>query len=90
MRAEGVFALVEQASALGSSGAFVVIVFALFTRWGGVRAATSTLLVGLVVYLVATYAGATAPYLLSLAASLVTYVVIATLDERLVPAMARR
>lgn len=89
VRAEGVFALVEEASAFGSSGAFVVIVFALFTRWGGARTAATTLLAGLVVYLVATYAELTAPYLLSLAASLVTYVVGSVLGQRLVPALAK-
>jgi Na+/proline symporter len=73
VRAEGVFALVEQASAFGSSGVLVVVVFALFTRLGGARTAAATLLVGLAVYLGATYGEARAPFLLSLGASLATY-----------------
>jgi Na+/proline symporter len=72
-RAEGVFALVEQASALGSSGALVTAVFGLFTRIGGPLAAIATLLAGMVTYVVGSYTGITAPYLLSLGASLVTY-----------------
>ncbi|MGQ0646313.1 MAG: sodium:solute symporter family protein [Gemmatimonadaceae bacterium] len=82
VKAEGVFALVEQASAFGSSGVLVVVVFALFTRFGGARSATATLLAGLSVYLVATYSGARTPYLLSLGAALVTYVVSAVLGPR--------
>lgn len=73
VRADGVFELVEQASAFGSSGALVVVCFALFTRLGGPRTATATLLAGLGVYLVGTYAGAQAPFLLSLGAAVVTY-----------------
>jgi Na+/proline symporter len=80
IRSDGVFALVEQASALGSSGAFVVIVFALFTRWGGPRTAGATLLAGLGVYLAGTVAGVRAPFVLSLAAALLTYVVGAVLE----------
>lgn len=75
VRAEGVFALVEEASAFGSSGALVVICFALFTRWGGAPTAMATLLMGLVSYLVATYSGVRAPFVLSLLLSLGTYVV---------------
>jgi Na+/proline symporter len=73
VRAEGVFALVEQASAFGSSGVLVVVVFALFTRLGGSRTAAATLLTGLAVYLVATYAGARTPFLMSLVASILVY-----------------
>ena len=73
VRARGVFALVEQASAFGTSGVLVVVSFALFTRFGGARTATATLLIGLAVYLTATYTGARTPYLLSLGAALGTY-----------------
>lgn len=38
LSAEGVYALVESASAFGSAGVFIVAVFALFTRFGGARA----------------------------------------------------
>ena len=81
-RAEGVFELVEQASAFGSSGALVITVFGLFTRWGGSKAAIATLVAGLLTYLVGSYSGITAPYLLSLAASLVTYLGVSAFTGR--------
>ena len=74
LRADGVYALVEQASAFGSAGALVCVCFALFTSLGGPRTAAATLLAGTVSYLVANAADVTAPFLLSLAASLGTYV----------------
>ena len=74
VRAEGIFALVEQASAFGSAGALVTICFGLFTPWGGPRTAMATLVGGLVVYLGSVAAGAPYPFLASLAASLVIYV----------------
>jgi Na+/proline symporter len=78
--AEGVFVLVEQASALGSSGAFVVICFALFTRVGGPKAALATLLVGVVSYSVGSMTAFQYPFLLSLALSLFTYLTVAALE----------
>jgi Na+/proline symporter len=86
VRARGVFALVEEASAFGSAGLLVVVVFALFTRLGGARSAAATLVVGLAVYLTATYAGVRAPYLLSLAAALATYLLGAVLGRRTIAA----
>lgn len=73
LNSEGVFALVEQASALGSSGILVTVLFALFTPWGSARTAAATLVVGLVVYLGGVIAGLPAPYLASLGASLLTW-----------------
>ncbi len=82
VRAEGVFALVEQASAFGSSGTMVVITFALFTRLGGPTTALATLLVGLGVYLGGVLLGLTAPFLTSLGAALATYLVGSALGTR--------
>jgi SSS family solute:Na+ symporter len=79
--AEGILDLVEQASALGSAGVLVTVVFGLFTNWGGARAAIMTLLAGLVVYVVAAFGGAETPFLLSLAASLTTYMVVAAVAK---------
>jgi Na+/proline symporter len=76
IRAEGVFELVESASAFGSAGILVTAVFGLFTPMGGRFAAMGTLLGGLIVYLWATFAGAPYPYLASLATSLLLYVTI--------------
>jgi Na+/proline symporter len=89
-RAEGVFELVEQASAFGSAGALVTVTFGLFTTWGGARAAIAALLTGIVTYLGATLAGATAPFLLSLLLSVVAYAVGARLDKLFPGAVANR
>jgi Na+/proline symporter len=82
VNAEGVFALVEQASAFGSAGALVTVCFGLFTPFGGPRTAAATLVVGVASYLLGTAAGLTAPFLLSLGASLATYVVGALIEPR--------
>jgi Na+/proline symporter len=74
-RAEGVFALVEEASAFGSAGVIVTITFGLFTRLGGPVTATATLAVGALSYLVATYSGFAYPFVLSLLLALGTYVI---------------
>ncbi|HSA55700.1 MAG TPA: hypothetical protein VLE53_08345 [Gemmatimonadaceae bacterium] len=83
LRAEGVFELVEQASAFGTGGTLVTVSFGLFTPIGGPRTALATLVAGLAVYLLATYGGAPYPYLMSLGAALATYLAGAAL-ERLV------
>jgi SSS family transporter len=85
--AEGTLELVEQASAFGSAGTLVTICFGLFTNWGGSRTAIATLLAGVAVYLTATVAGSTTPFLLSLAASLATYVAGALVERA--PEVAR-
>ena len=71
--AEGVFALVEQASAFGSAGSLVVVVFGLFTRIGGPRTAMATLAVGMASYLLGLAADWPYPFLVSLASSLGVY-----------------
>ncbi|MDF2771336.1 MAG: Na+/solute symporter [Geminicoccaceae bacterium] len=80
-RAEGVFALVEQASAFGSAGVIVTVVFGLFTRLGGPAAAMATLVVGTLTYLIATYAGFAYPFVLSLVLSLASYLVGSMLER---------
>ncbi|HEX6942607.1 MAG TPA: hypothetical protein VF128_06745, partial [Gemmatimonadaceae bacterium] len=81
IRAEGVFELVESASAFGSAGILVTAVFGLFTSLGGPFAALATLVGGLLVYLAATFGGFAYPYLLSLGVSLLTYVVVGTMER---------
>ena len=78
VRAEGVFALVEQASAFGSAGTLVTVCFALFTGVGGVVAATAALAGGVLSYLVASYGGFPYPFLASLAVALGAYLLGAT------------
>ena len=77
LRSEGVAALVEQASSLGSSGLFVLLVFGLFTRLGGQASGLGALATGLVVFLIAKHAGQPTPFLLSLAASAATFLALA-------------
>jgi SSS family solute:Na+ symporter len=83
LRSEGVFKLVEQASAFGSAGALVTITFGLFTRFGGPFAALASLTFGTLAYLVASYSGFPQPFLLSLAVSLATYMTSAMLEPLL-------
>ena len=80
--AEGVFALVEEASSFGSAGALVTATFGLFTRFGGSRAATVTLAVSPVTYIVASVSRAETPFLLSLAVALASYVLVASTERR--------
>ncbi|MBM3899061.1 MAG: sodium:solute symporter family protein [Gemmatimonadetes bacterium] len=70
LNSDGVFALVEQASALGSTGVVVTVVFGLFTRLGSPRTAALTLLTGVISYGVATLTAHPTPFLLSLACAL--------------------
>ena len=55
MHAEGVYNLVKDASAFGSGAVFVVFLFGMYTRFGGIRSAISALLVGSVGWFVAHY-----------------------------------
>lgn len=83
LRSEGVFKLVEQASAFGSAGALVTITFGLFTSFGGSLAALATLTLSMLAYLGASYGGIAHPFLLSLAVALTTYVIVAILEQLL-------
>jgi Na+/proline symporter len=74
LHADGVYALVEEASAFGSAGIFVVVTAGLFTRWGGPRAAAGALLAGLAAWVAGAYLLAwETPYLWSLAAAVGGY-----------------
>ncbi len=76
LHAEGVYALVEQASAFGSAGIFVIVTFGLFTRWGGPFAAFMALLTGVGVWVVGSYVLALSwAYLAALASSALAYLV---------------
>ena len=80
VHAKGVFALVEQASAFGSTGALVTITFGLFTSIGGPRTAIATLVAGMLAYLGALTAELPLPFLTSLATALATYGIGAVLE----------
>ncbi len=71
LRADGVSALVHEASSFGSAGLFVILFVGLFTRRGGAASAYAALALGLLAYLGAVSLGWSRPFLTSLAASLV-------------------
>jgi Na+/proline symporter len=81
LHAHGVYALVEEASAFGSSGIFVIGVMGLFSRYGGGRAAMATLIVGITTYVLGAFVFAwEAPYVTSLLCAVGTYAVVGLLD----------
>ena len=81
--AEAVYDLVYQASSFGSAGLFTILVFGLFTRFGGAAAAAAALLAGVIVWAWAYYmAGTEAPFLLSLAAAAAAYAGVGLLARR--------
>ena len=82
LHAAGVFALVERASSFGSAGVLVSACFGLFTGFGGGRAAVATLAMGALSYVAAGAAGAETPFLISLLAAFLTYVLAAALEGR--------
>lgn len=73
--ADGVLALVEQASAFGSAGILVTTLFGLFTTLGSPRTAAATLILALTVYLGATALDSPVPFLASLGAALLTWTI---------------
>jgi Na+/proline symporter len=82
LRFKSIKELVETASAFGSAGAFVVALFALFSRFGGPLAALSTLASGILVWLCGRYlVGIETPYLVSVAAALLVYVSVGVLES---------
>jgi SSS family transporter len=89
LESEGVFALVEQASATGSAGVLVTVTAGLFTPWGGPRTAIATLLGAMLVYLAASFGGFAYPFLASLTAAALVYLAgsAAGLLRRPAPAM---
>lgn len=81
LRADGVYALVEQASAFGSAGILVCACFGLFTQFGGARAAGATLVGSLGTYLLAVASGFGWPFLASLLAAVGVYVGVAAMER---------
>ena len=80
--AESIFELVQQANGLGSAGILVVMVFGLFTKFGGVWAGGVTLVVGFSTWGVGTYVTHwEANYVVSLLASIGAYVTTAALER---------
>lgn len=75
--------LVETASAFGSAGVFVTMMFAMFSRYGGAPSAYAAIGVGMLTWGWSKYVwGFGTPYLAALATAVIAYVVTATLDRR--------
>lgn len=85
--AEGVYALVEDASAFGSAGIFTVAVVGLFSAFGGVRAAYSALIGGCATWVLGHYLlDLPYAYLISLTVAVGAYTVVALTERQLYPA----
>lgn len=83
LHAEGVYDLVKDASSFGSAGIFVVVLFGIFTKFGGRHSGSATLVSGTIVWVVASYGfDFEFSYLLALGASFLTYVSIGSFEER--------
>ena len=88
LHAEGVYALVKDASAFSSAGVFAVTLFALFSTFGGPKAAAASLLAGIGSWVLGNYIlELETPYVISLAAAFAAYVGAALLERR--PEFAR-
>jgi hypothetical protein len=74
---------VEEASAFGSAGIFIVVVFGLFTRFGGSLSAAVTLLAGMSTWIIGHhFMDIGTPYLASLAVALASYVLVGFFETR--------
>jgi Na+/proline symporter len=85
-RAERVYELVEQASAFGSAGIVTVVMFGLFTRFGGATSAMASLLAGVAAWVMGAYLlELPYPYLTSLGVAVVAYVLPAAVPSPVTP-----
>lgn len=74
LHAEGVYALVEQASAFGSAGIFISLAIGIFSRFGGAVAAGSAIVGGAAAWILGAYVlDLPQPYITSLAVALMGY-----------------
>ncbi|WP_341327306.1 sodium:solute symporter family protein [Methylotuvimicrobium sp. KM2] len=84
LQTDRVHSLVEQASAFGSAGIVTVVVFGLFTRFGGAYSAAGSLLAGTVLWNAGNYAfDMQTPYLIALCGAIAVYSAIAILEPKL-------
>jgi len=74
--------MVETASAFGSAGIFVCTIFGLYSGHGGRLAGAACLLTGIGVYVAALLAESEIPFVLSLASSVVAFVVVGVYEKR--------
>lgn len=83
LHADRVYTLVEEASAFGSAGIFTVVIFGLFSRFGGVISAGVTLAAGMITWVVGHHVlNLATPYLVSLFIAFGSYVLVALWEDR--------
>jgi Na+/proline symporter len=81
---DSIFDLVQEAGQFGASGLFVVITFGLFTGFGGPWSAGISMIVGIGVYTGTKFASEDFPgFLVTLLASLVSYIASAGIEQNL-------
>ena len=82
LHAEGIYNLVKDASSFGSAGIFIVLIFGLFTKIGGVKSAIASLICGAAVWIVSHYILEFKwSYMLSLSLSFLFYVTVAAIEK---------
>ncbi len=82
-RSETIKELVETASAFGSAGVFVAMMFAIFSRYGGAASAFAAIGVGMLTWAWSKYIwGFSAPYVAALALAAAAYVAAAEIEAR--------
>jgi Na+/proline symporter len=83
LSSDSVYELVEAASAFGSAGILVCVMFGLFSKAGGEKTALATLVTGVAMYGVQEHVvEAGHPFLISIASALVVYAMGAALEAR--------
>lgn len=82
LSAETIYGLVEAASSFGGAGLFVVLVFGLFTRLGGVQSAFAALVTGAATWMIAGWGlGLACPYVASLGVATLAYLATSLRDR---------
>jgi Na+/proline symporter len=79
----GIYPLVEMASSFGTAGLLVVTLIGLWTKWGGAKAATVCLIVGLIFYPLADqFLKLDAPFLSTVLVSFIGFLIGTFMDRR--------
>jgi SSS family solute:Na+ symporter len=81
-RFDSVGELIDITNGFGSAGLLVILLFGLYTRFGGPRSALTALLLGVAVYLGASFAELEFIYLPAVGAALLGYVLVAFTEPR--------
>lgn len=84
---EAVKELVETASAFGSAGVFIAMMFGVFSSFGGATSAAAAILAGVLTWFAGRYVAAfETPYVFALVSATLAYVAVAVVERRTEPA----